>query len=106
MHRLTQAIVRSHLSPANGSASRQAAEAIVAASPPGDGRTPSTWPGWARLLPHLIFLNPDQTANPGLRQLAIGATCYLYRRGYWQSSRDLASSLHQKWEEQLGADDH
>jgi hypothetical protein len=105
MHRLTQAIVRGHLPPELASASQQAAEAIVAAGHPGDGRMPSTWPEWARLLPHLIFLNPDLSTSPGLRQLAIDATGYLFRRGYWASSHDLASRLYQKWDDQLGPDD-
>ena len=105
MHRLTQAIMRGYLSPEQNSASRQAAEAIVAASHPGDGRTPDVWPEWARLLPHLTFLDPELTTNPDLRQLAVDATWYLFRRGDWESSYDLASRLHQKWVDQLGPDD-
>jgi len=105
MHRLTQAIVRGYLSLEQSSASRQAAEAIVAASHPGDGRTPDVWPEWTRLLPHLTFLHPELATNPGLRQLAVDATYYLFRRGYWQSSYDLAGHLYQKWADQLGPDD-
>ena len=105
MHRLTQAIVRGYLSPEQSSASRRAAEAIVAASSPGDGRKPSTWPEWAGLLPHLIFLNPELSTSPGLRRLAVDATWYLFRRGYWQSSHDLASRLYQRWDGQFGPDD-
>ena len=105
MHRLTQAIMRGYLSPEQNSASRQAAEAIVAASNPGDGRTPDLWPEWALLLPHLTFLDPELTTNPDLRRLAVDATWYLFRRGYWQSSYDLASRLYQKWIDQLGPDD-
>jgi tetratricopeptide (TPR) repeat protein len=105
MHRLTQAIVRGYLSAEQSTASRQAAEAVVAASHPGDGRTPDVWPEWTRLLPHLTFLHPELAANPGLRQLAVDATYYLLRRGYWQSSYDLADQLYQKWADQLGPDD-
>jgi hypothetical protein len=105
MHRLTQAIVRGYLSLEQSSASRQAAEAIVAASHPGDGRTPDVWPEWTRLLPHLTFLHPELATNPGLRQLAVDGTYYLFRRGYWQSSYDLAGHLYQKWADQLGPDD-
>jgi Tetratricopeptide repeat/NB-ARC domain len=105
MHRLTQAIVRGHLSREKSSASRQAAEAIVAASHPGDERTPDLWPEWSRLLPHLTFLHPELSTNPGLRQLAVDATYYLFRVGYWQSSYDLADHLYQEWADQLGPDD-
>jgi hypothetical protein len=104
MHRLTQAIVRGYLSPEQSSASRQTAEAIVIAAHPGDGRAPDVWPEWARLLPHLTFLDPELTTSPGLRQLAVDATWYLFRRGYWQSSYDLASRLYQQWGDRLGPD--
>jgi hypothetical protein len=105
MHRLTQAIVRGYLSAEQSSASRQAAEAIVAAAHPGDGRSPDVWPEWARLLPHLTFLGPELTTSPSLRDLAVDATYYLFRRGYWPGSYDLASRLYTKWVDRFGPDD-
>jgi tetratricopeptide (TPR) repeat protein len=105
MHRLTQAILRDYLAPDQGAASRAAAETIVAGTHPGDDRTPSSWPKWARILPHLLALHPDATANQDLRQLAIDAAWYLYRRGDWRSSHDLASRLYRTWHDELGPDD-
>ena len=67
MHRLTQAIIRSCLPPEQATATRARAEAIVAASGPADTDAPGTWPAWARLLPHLLALDPAATSNPDLR---------------------------------------
>ena len=59
MHRLTQAVIRGSLPPGQAAATRDEAAAVLAASHPGDQALPSTWPGWARLLPHLLALNPE-----------------------------------------------
>ena len=105
MHRLTQAIVRCHLMPAQAASARARAEAIVAANHPGDQNVPSTWPGWARLLPHLLVLAPAETSNQALRDLACDATRYLIRRGDAHNSYDFADRLYLRWRDQFGADD-
>ena len=105
MHRLTQAILRDYLPPDKRAASKAAAGAVVAASHPGDGKTPSTWPGWARLLPHLLATHPETTANERLRRLAVNATWYLAQRGNWENSYSHATRLFQRWHEDLGAED-
>jgi ABC-type phosphate transport system substrate-binding protein len=104
MHRLTQAILRDYLPADQASASRAAAETILASADPGDGKLPSSWPQWAQVLPHLMALCPDVTTSPGLRQLAIDAAWYLYRHGDWLSSHDLASRLYRRWHDMLGPD--
>jgi TIR domain/NB-ARC domain len=58
MHRLTQAILRGYLPPEQAADTRDRAAALLAANHPGDEALPSTWPGWARLLPHLLALDP------------------------------------------------
>jgi hypothetical protein len=77
----------------------------VAASRPGSTDTPGTWPAWARLLPHLLALDPTATSNPGLRDLACDAARYLIMRGDLRSGHDLASRLYRQWGEHLGPDD-
>ena len=67
MHRLTQAITRSYLSAEQAAVGRACAEAVLAANVPGDRDAPRDWPGWARLLPHLLALDPAASRNPGLR---------------------------------------
>jgi hypothetical protein len=54
MHRLTQAILRDHLTPDRSAAIRERTEAMLTASEPGDPDDPATWPRWAWLVPHPI----------------------------------------------------
>ncbi len=105
MHRLTQAVIRGHLPAAQADAARAHAEVMAAASHPGDRDDPLTWPGWARLLPHLLALDPAATSSTGLRDRACDAAWYLARRGDARGSHELASHLHQQWRDQLGPDD-
>jgi Tetratricopeptide repeat/NB-ARC domain len=104
MHRLTQAIVREHLS-ANA-AIRSQAEAVMVANHPGDLNDPGTWPRWTRMLPHLLALNPGGTSSMDLRGLAIDAASYLNRRGDTRGAYDLARHLHDQWRNRLGPDDY
>jgi hypothetical protein len=105
MHRLTQAIIRSSLPPDQAAVARDLAEAVLAANAPGDTDEPGTWPAWARLLPHLLALDPTATSNPDLRRLALDAARYLSMRGDPRSSLDLASRLYPHWRDRLGPDD-
>ena len=105
MHRLTQAILRDRLTPAQATATRNYAEALLAASNPGDMPNPVTWPRWARLTPHVLAADLAATDTPALRELA-GHTCwYLLERGDTRTAHDLASGLRQQWRDRLG-DDH
>jgi len=104
MHRLTQAILRERLSPAHAAAARKYAEALLAASNPGDPPNPATWPDWARLTPHVLAAGLAATDSPALRELA-GHTCwYLIERGDTRTAHDLANGLHQQWRDRLGED--
>ena len=93
MHRLTQAIVREYLSSGDADSIRAQAEAVVAASHPGDPDDPAAWPGWARLPPHLVTLDLAATSNENLRDLACDAAWYLIRRGDARSGGDLVHAL-------------
>ncbi len=105
MHRLTQAIIRSSLPPEQATAAEAAAAAIVAASSPGDTVAPGTWSAWARLLPHLLALDPAASSNPDLRDVACGAAWHLIVRGDFRGGHDLASGLYRQWGQRLGPDD-
>jgi hypothetical protein len=105
MHRLTQAILRDHLSPAQATAFRGQTEAILAASNPRDWGNPATWPRWAVLMPHLLAADLAATGNRYLRWMACNACGYLLSRGDTRTGYDLARDLHQQWRERLG-DDH
>ena len=105
MHRLTQAILRSHLSQEQAGFFRAAAEAIVAASRPGDERAPTSWPAWARLLPHLLALDPAGASDHSFRALAIDAAKYLIRRGDARTAHDFTSRLYEQWRDRSGPND-
>jgi TIR domain/Tetratricopeptide repeat len=104
LHRLTQAILRDLLTPDQATAARERSEAILAASNPGDPASPTTWPQWERLMPHLLAAGLADTTNPGLRMLACDASWYLLARGDAGSSDSLASDLYQHWRKRLGSD--
>ncbi|MGH4007489.1 MAG: FxSxx-COOH system tetratricopeptide repeat protein [Pseudonocardiaceae bacterium] len=105
LHRLTQTILRDQLGADSTAAYRIYSEALLAATELGDERDPAHWPGWARILPHLLAIDPATSCSSDLRDLACRAAWYIYYRGDIQSARDLTQHLHQQWSEQLGSDD-
>ncbi|MGH3898103.1 MAG: FxSxx-COOH system tetratricopeptide repeat protein [Pseudonocardiaceae bacterium] len=105
LHRLTQAVLRDQLTPDGTAAYRSYAQALLIAADPGDEWNPACWPGWARILPHLLAIDPANSPSPDLRDLACRAAWYLRDRGDSHPARDLAEYLHRQWHEQLGPDD-
>jgi len=104
MHRLTQAILRDRLTPAQAAATRTYSEALLAASNPGDPPNPVTWPRWARLTPHVLAADLAATDTPALRELARYTCWYLIERGDTHTAHDLANGLRQQWRDRLGED--
>jgi len=104
IHRLTQAIVRGYLPPDQAAASRDQAAALLAANHPGDEELPASWSGWARLMPHLLALDPE-ASTAALQSLAYDACWYLIRRGDARSGYDLTHRLYQHGLHKLGPDD-
>jgi hypothetical protein len=88
-HRLTQAIIRTRLTPGEVAAVQAQAVTLLTTSSPGSYELPQTWPDWARLLPHLLALDPD-ASTPALRDLADAAVWYLVRSGLARNAHDLA----------------
>ena len=72
MHRLTQAVIRTRLTPGEADTVRAQAAALLAASHPGDCDLPVNWPAWARLLPHLLALNRSSSLSDSERRPAGG----------------------------------
>ena len=104
MHRLTQAILRDRLTPAQAAATRRYAEALLAASNPGDPPNPVTWPRWARVTPHVLAADLAATDSPALRELVRYTCWYLIERGDARIARDLVNGLRQQWRDRLGED--
>jgi len=104
MHRLTQAILRDRLTPAQAAAIRNYAEALLAAGNPGDPPNPVTWPQWAQLTPHVLAADLAATDSPALRELVRYTCWYLIERGDARSAHDLVNGLRQQWRDRLGED--
>jgi transcriptional regulator with XRE-family HTH domain len=104
MHRLTQAILRDRLTPAQAAATRGYAEALLAAADPGDPPNPVTWPRWAALTPHVLAADLAATDSPALRELARHTCWYLLERGDTRTAHDLVTGLYQRWRDRLGED--
>jgi transcriptional regulator with XRE-family HTH domain len=104
IHRLTQAILRDRLTPVQATATRQHAEALLAASNPGDPPNPATWPQWAQLTPHVLAADLAATDSPALRELVRYTCWYLIERGDARSAHDLVYGLYQQWRDRLGED--
>ena len=90
LHRLTQAILRDRLDPAQATATRGCAEATLAANDPSDPANPVTWPRWAQLMPHLLAADLAATERQGLRWMACNACGYLLSRGDTRAAHNLA----------------
>lgn len=105
MHRLVQAVLRDYLGPDQATVAHARAEEVLAANAPGHPVDPAAWSAWARLLPHLLAVDPAATDNAGIRDLTCAAVTYLLARGNVGSGRDLAEALHAGWRSQLGPDD-
>ena len=96
MHRLTQAII-GHGRGNDTSRISGLAAALVTANVPGDPMLPGSWPGWARILPHILALNPGASDSADLRSAAAHAVHYLLQRGDNDSAYATASLLLAEW---------
>jgi hypothetical protein len=105
MHRLTQAIIRSYAYGGAQSSVIAMAQATVTSNAPGDPNLPATWPRWARILPHVLALDPAGSQDGSLRTMAVSATRYLVQRDDSAAATDLARSLYDEWASRLGAHD-
>jgi len=105
MHRLTQAIVRNQLPGDLAVIARSHAGGVLVAGHPGETRVPANWSEWGCMLPHLLALDPANSADPALRSMAVDATWYLSRRGDSEGAYAIAQSLHRQWSMTLGPHD-
>ena len=104
MHPVTQAVIRGLWSSRESTAVRALAEQVVVANHPGDPADPGRWPAWARLLPHLVAMDPATTGNELLQREAIDAAWYLALRGDTRGALALSERLYPEWEHRFGRD--
>jgi tetratricopeptide (TPR) repeat protein len=106
LHRLTQAVLRDQREPGELGEDLERARRVIAHAAPDDGSDPVHWPGWARLLPHLLALKPEDAGTEELRDTACRALWYLLRRAEHGTAIPLARAWHRHWQETLGPDAH
>ncbi|MFI8203584.1 FxSxx-COOH system tetratricopeptide repeat protein [Streptomyces sp. NPDC085937] len=105
LHRLVQGVVRDLLSPTARERVRRHARALLVANSPGDPEDPASWPEWARIVPHLLAVEPTTPTDLHLRALACNTAWYLIERGDADAGARLAQSLRDSWRRDLGPDD-
>jgi hypothetical protein len=105
LHRLTKAIIADQLNENDRDLIHSAIEKLLVAAAPGDSRDPSAWPRWALLLPHLNAVDPANSENPALREMACEASWYLLDRGDVAAGYEMSSRIYEGWRVRLGGDD-
>lgn len=97
MHRLTQAIVRDHLTGEESGCARESAVKALIGNRPGDGKSPANWSAWATMLPHVLALDPANSDDAALLDLAWDGALHLIPREDARPAADLVRHLHFGW---------
>ncbi|MFF3510813.1 FxSxx-COOH system tetratricopeptide repeat protein [Streptomyces sp. NPDC002573] len=104
LHRLTQTVLRDHLTHDQREQAGRDAEALLTAANPRSVVRPSTWPAWRALLPHLLAVDPALITSEAGRDVVRDACWYLLDRGQARTARARLQQLHHTWSRQLGPD--
>ncbi len=111
VHRLVQALIRSALTAEERTATRRAAQNLLATAHPGDPDNAATWSSYAAITPHVqAFTDPSlpgDDAEPevtGFRALLLDVVYYLYTSGHYRPAIALASHTLQRWRQTLPPD--
>ncbi|WP_460073659.1 FxSxx-COOH system tetratricopeptide repeat protein [Streptomyces sp. YKOK-I1] len=105
LHRLVQGVIRDLLAPRTRERVRRHARALLVANRPGDPEDPATWQDWARVVPHLLSVEPTVPTDPRLRALSCDTSWYLIERGDADAAARLGEALRAAWLRDLGPDD-
>ncbi|MGW0871926.1 FxSxx-COOH system tetratricopeptide repeat protein [Streptomyces sp. NPDC002740] len=105
LHRLVQGVVRDLLPATARERVRRHARALLVANSPGDPEDPAHWSEWARIVPHLLAVEPTTPTDLHLRVLGCNTAWYLIERGDADAGARLARSLRESWQRDLGSDD-
>ena len=106
MHRLTQAILRGHLPPAQAGAVCRVAGVVVVANDPGDTDLPADWPDWASTLPHVLAAGEAGAGSEALLNLGASAAWYLLNRGDFRTGLEVARRVYDLCSAQLDPGNH
>lgn len=105
VHPLVRGILGQELTSERHAAQLCVVRSMLAAADPGDPDNPMNWPRYAELTPHLVHSDVLGGGSEEVRQLIINCIRYLYARGDYDSSRDLASQAVARWRESIGPSD-
>ncbi|MGA5304032.1 FxSxx-COOH system tetratricopeptide repeat protein [Nucisporomicrobium flavum] len=105
VHPLVRGMLGQQLTSERHAALLRSVRAMLAAADPGDPDNPTHWPRYAEIIPHLIHSDVLGGDSEEVRQLAVGCVRYLYARGDYDSSRDLAAQAVARWRDSLGETD-
>jgi hypothetical protein len=105
VHPLVRGMLGQQLSSERHAALLRTVRAMLAAADPGDPDNPTHWPRYAAIVPHLVHSDVLGGDAEEIRQLVINCIRFLYARGDWDSSRDLAAQAVARWRDSLGETD-
>ncbi|AGZ39494.1 FxSxx-COOH system tetratricopeptide repeat protein [Actinoplanes friuliensis] len=105
VHPLVRGMLGQQLSSERHAALLHSVRAMLAAADPGDPDNPAHWSRYAAIVPHLVHSDVLGGDAEEIRQLVINCIRFLYARGDWDSSRDLATQAVARWRDSLGETD-
>ena len=105
VHRLVQAVIRTHLTEEERTRVATRTAALLAGVLDGDPNDPSSWSTYRRLAPHVFALGTIAERLPQARRLLLDTTVYMTGAGLPRASSRLARRVHEQWRVALG-DDH
>ncbi|MCA2215360.1 FxSxx-COOH system tetratricopeptide repeat protein [Jidongwangia harbinensis] len=105
VHPLVRGMLGQQLSSDRHAAQLRTVRAMLAAADPGDPDAPTNWPRYAELTAHLVHSDVLGGDTEDIRQLVVNCIRFLYARGDYDSSRDLAAQAVARWRDLVGEND-
>ncbi len=105
VHPLIRGMLGQDLSSERHAALLGTVRGMLAAADPGDPDDPAVHSRYAELTPHLIHSDVLGADTEEIRQLVVNCIRFLYARGDYDSSRDLAATAAGRWRDALGDTD-
>ncbi|MFG2043287.1 FxSxx-COOH system tetratricopeptide repeat protein [Dactylosporangium sp. NPDC048998] len=97
IHRLVQAVIQGSLSEEEREENRRHVHQVLATAERADPDEVPSWPAYARLLPHVRGSQAHYSADPSVRLFVVDVVRYLWSRGDFNSSQELAEETATIW---------